>query len=349
MNTSAPALLIAACIFTSASCVSYRKYEETLLERDVLSARVNVQADSLSRYVTESQRANESNLSLGERNRLLREELASARTQYTTLERANTDLLARYDRVLAQNQAELTASSTELTRLRSELNQQELALKQKEAELNGVSKQLDAREADLNRRIAVLESDLTSTRSAVAARESEINAKSSEINALRNALAAKDAKINAIRDRVRGALTGFSASDLSVEERGGKVYVSLSQNLLFASGSKAIGAEGKQALRQVAQVLSTSPDIAITVEGHTDTDGTPALNWDLSTARATTVAKELISGGVQPARITAAGKGQYQPVADNGSADGRARNRRTEIVITPRLGELYELVVGSGQ
>ena len=334
---------------TLASCVSYRKYEDTLLDRDRLYARVNLQSDSLTRFQDQTRRANESTLSLEERNRLLKDELASARSQYTTLERANTDLLTRYDRVLAQNQAELTASSSEQLRLRSELNQQELALKQKEAELNEVSKQLDQREQDLNRRIATLESDLNSTRTVVAARESELNAKSSEINALRNALAAKDAKLAALRDRVRGALTSFSASDLSVQERAGKIYVSLSQNLLFASGSKQVGQAGREALAQVAKVIAASPDIAITVEGHTDTDGSPSMNWALSTARATSVAQHLIDGGVDPQRLTAAGRGQYQPLADNGSAEGKARNRRTEIILTPQLGELYELVVGSGQ
>ncbi len=341
-------VLLPALLIGLNSCVSYRKYEDTLAERDRLSARLNVQADSLSRIAQTSARASADNLSLEERNRLLKDELASSRAQYTQLERANTDLLARYDRVLAQNQAELSQSSTELTRLRNELNQQELALAQKESQLNTLSRELDSREEDLNRRIAALEADLSSSKSAIVARENELDAKTSEVNQLRNALAAKDAKINALRDRVRAALTGFSASDLSVEERGGKVYVSLSQNLLFASGSKTLNSGGEAALAKVASALRTSPDISITVEGHTDTDGTPALNWDLSTARATTVAKELIAGGISPNRITAAGRGQYQPIADNSSVDGKARNRRTEIILTPQLGELYELVVGSG-
>lgn len=329
------------------SCVSYRKYEDTLGDRDRLQARVNLQADSLSRLQSTNQRVSADRLSLEDRNRLLNEELTSTRNQYNQLNRANEDLLKRYDRVLAQNQAELSASSTELDRLRQELSNKELALAKRERELGDLSKELSQRETDLNERIALLETDLSSTRNAVAAKESEITAKTSQINELRAALASKDAKLNALRTRMRDALTGFSASDLSIEERNGKVYLSLSQNLLFASGSKAVNAAGQQALRRVASALTSSPDVAITVEGHTDTDGTADMNWDLSTARATAVAKALIAGGVQPSRITAAGRGEYQPVADNATPDGKARNRRTEIILTPRLGELYELVVGA--
>lgn len=341
-----PVATLLALLVSLASCVSYRKFEDTLAARDRLASRVDAQADSLRRLEADRASTSSAKLSVEERNRLLSDELASLRSQYQQLDRANEDLLRRYDRVLAQNEAELTASSSELTRLRGDLSAKELTLAQQERELNAVSKRLDEREADLNRRIAELESDLTRTQGAVAARENELNAKTSEVNQLRAALVEKDLRLNALRDRMRAALTGFSDSDLTVEQRGGRVYVSLSQNLLFASGSKTVGVDGKRALRQLAAALRDNQDVGITVEGHTDTDGTPALNWDLSTGRATTVAQELIAGGVSAQRITAAGRGQYQPVADNTSAAGKARNRRTEIILTPRLGELYELVVG---
>jgi len=336
-------LLLAA---TTTHCVSYRKYEDSKAQADRYKAQTKLQADSLSRLSRDQSLLVTNRSTLEERNRLLSEELTSIKAQYAQLERANTDLLMRYDRVLAQNQAELNASSSELTQLRSRLNQRELDLGKKEAELNTLSNELSTRETELNRRISGLESDLSSTREKVAMSENELTKASSEINQLRSALAAKDAKINALRNRVRAALTGFSASDLSVEERGGRVYVSMSQNLLFSSGSSTLNSGGTGALRQVADVLKSTEGVAVTVEGHTDTDGSPAMNWDLSTARATTVAKQLISNGVAPGQITAAGRGQYAPVASNASADSKARNRRTEIILTPELGELYKLVVG---
>jgi chemotaxis protein MotB len=329
------------------ACVSARKYETTVAESERLSARVNLQADSLERLESLRRLTTTGKLDLEEKNRLMDQELTSLRRQYAQLERANTDLLSRYDRVLAQNQAELATSSSELGTLRQELSQKELTLARQESTLNELSSTLNRKEADLNTRIAELSTDLSSSRKAVAMSEFELNEKTSEVNQLRAALAAKDAKLNALRERMQKALTGFSASDLSVEERRGKVYVSLSQNLLFASGSKTLNKNGTDALGQVAQALKQQPDINITVEGHTDTDGSASLNWDLSTARATTVAQRLIQGGVNPNQVTAAGRGQFQPVADNSTAAGKALNRRTEIILTPQLGELYELVTGS--
>lgn len=329
------------------ACVSARKYETNLAETERLSSRVNLQADSLERLEAIRMVTTKSKIGLEEQNGLMDQELTSLRRQYTQLERANTDLLTRYDRVLAQNQAEIAASSSELERLRRDLSQKELDLARQESTLNELSATLDRKEANLNTRIAELSSDLTSTRQKVAMSENELTAKTSEVNQLRAALAAKDAKLNALRDRMQKALTGFSASDLTVEQRGGKVYVSLSQNLLFASGSKTLNSNGTSALGQVAKALQQQPDINITVEGHTDTDGAASLNWDLSTARATTVAQRLISGGVNPTQVIAAGRGQFQPVSDNTTAEGKAQNRRTEIILTPQLGELYELITGS--
>lgn len=338
-------LLVFGSVLTS--CVSYRKYEDSLFQQERLSARVNLQADSLDRLEAIRMATTSSKLSLEEQNRLMDQELTSLRRQYTQLERANTDLLARYDRVLAQNQAEIAASSSTLEKLRQELSQKELTLARQESALNELSATLNQKEADLNTRIAELSSDLSSTRRKVALSENELNEKTSEVNQLRAALAAKDAKLNGLRERMQQALTGFSASDLRVEQRGGKVYVSLSQNLLFASGSKTLNSNGTDALGQVAAALRQQPDINITVEGHTDTDGSAALNWNLSTARATTVAQSLIAGGVNPTQVIAAGRGQFQPVADNSTAEGKAQNRRTEIILTPQLGELYELITGN--
>jgi chemotaxis protein MotB len=113
---------------------------------------------------------------------------------------------------------------------------------------------------------------------------------------------------------------------------------------LFASGSKTINTQGRQAIKQLAGVLNVNPDINITVEGHTDTDGEAAFNWDLSVGRATTIVKELTTNGVAPERVIAAGRGEYFPVAPNTTAQGKAQNRRTEIILTPKLDVLYDLL-----
>jgi chemotaxis protein MotB len=147
-----------------------------------------------------------------------------------------------------------------------------------------------------------------------------------------------------LRTNLNQALLGFTAADMSISEKDGKLYVSLSQNLLFKTGSDQIDFRGKNALKQVAEALNANPDIDIMVEGHTDSDGAPAANWDLSVRRATAVVKILSDFGVSPARMTAAGRGLYAPVAPNDSAANKALNRRTDIILSPKLDQLYQMI-----
>lgn len=155
--------------------------------------------------------------------------------------------------------------------------------------------------------------------------------------------------MNALSDRIKNALLGFDADELSVEMRNGKVYVSMSDKLLFRSGSDAVEAKGKEALGKLADVLQRNADINIQIEGHTDSIPINTNrfrdNWDLSAARATSVVRLLTDGkGLNPDRLTASGKGEFSPVAPNSTSEGRAKNRRTEIILSPKLDELMELL-----
>jgi chemotaxis protein MotB len=183
----------------------------------------------------------------------------------------------------------------------------------------------------------MLQEELQVKEAALAEREESINRLNAQLDLQRQSLQSLKAGLN-------DALRGFSASDLTVVERDGKIYVSMSQNLLFASGSNKLDQKGKDALVKVAGVLAKTLDFEILVEGHTDTDGTADFNWDLSVSRATAVVKELTSHGVEPKRITAAGRGFYVPVDSNESAEGKAKNRRTEIILSPKLDQLYRLL-----
>ena len=118
----------------------------------------------------------------------------------------------------------------------------------------------------------------------------------------------------------------------------------MSQDLLFATGSKTLDSKGRQALQSLAQVLNSNPDIDIMIEGHTDSVGEANANWDLSVLRATTIVKELLRNSVRAERITASGKGEHAPIADNINEAGRSLNRRTEVILTPKLDELYEIL-----
>ena len=150
---------------------------------------------------------------------------------------------------------------------------------------------------------------------------------------------------------LRNALLGFNSDELSVEIKNGKVYVSMSDKLLFKSGSSAVEEKGKEALKLLAEVLNKNTDIDILVEGHTDNVPIKTAvykdNWDLSVARATSIVRILsLDYKIASTRMTASGKGEFFPKADNETTEGRARNRRTEIILSPKLEEIMQLIKG---
>jgi chemotaxis protein MotB len=160
----------------------------------------------------------------------------------------------------------------------------------------------------------------------------------------------RDEATSQLKDKLQQALLGFTKSGLTVEIRNGKVYVSLTDKLLFPSGSIVIDDKGKQALSQLAGVLKQQPEINIAVEGHTDSQKINNLgqikdNWDLSVLRSTSVVRYLTEvSKVESVRMTATGRGEFQPLEPNTSAESRSRNRRIEIVLSPKLDELYDLI-----
>jgi chemotaxis protein MotB len=182
--------------------------------------------------------------------------------------------------------------------------------------------------------------------------EDELRVKAKRMDDLDGRLRAQTEAMSALRTKVTNALVNFKAEELSISERDGKIYVSLSEKLLFASGSAKVDPKGSEALGKLAEVLRANADIHVMVEGHTDTIPIRTSrftdNWDLSTARAVSIVRSLTTKYEVPAqRVQATGCGQYQPIASNSDAEGRARNRRTEIILVPRLDELYELIGGT--
>jgi chemotaxis protein MotB len=179
---------------------------------------------------------------------------------------------------------------------------------------------------------------------------SDLQKREERLKEVEEALKKRDAATAALKDKLQQALLGFQNSGLSVDIRDGKVYVSLADKLLFPSGSIVIDQHGKDALVQLAAVLNKEPDINIAVEGHTDIKKVINLgqikdNWDLSVLRATSVTRFLTeTQGVDPHRLTATGKSQFQPVDPGTTPDALAKNRRIEIVLTPKLDELYNLI-----
>lgn len=233
--------------------------------------------------------------------------LRNMTTQYDKINKLNTELLDKYNALLAGDRSENRKLLTDLEATRLRLQRQEdsltamgRSLSDREAKLSGLQKELDA----------------------------------------------KDAAMRSLKDRVSAALTGFEGKGLTVTQKGGKIYVNLDNKLLFATGSTAVEAKGKEALASLAKAVENEKDLSILVEGHTDTDkilpgGTMKDNWDLSVLRATSVVRILQeSSKLDPTRITAGGRGEYVPV----DASDKAKNRRIEVILSPNLEALYNLV-----
>ncbi len=179
--------------------------------------------------------------------------------------------------------------------------------------------------------------------------QAQLEERSARISELEQMIEARDNALNNLRNQVEQALLGFDGKGLTISRRDGKVYVSMADKLLFRSGSFEIDPEGARAVRQLSDVLATNPDIDIMVEGHTDNvpyRGTGQLrdNLDLSVKRATTVTRLLLENkAINPLRVVSAGRGEYMPLDGADTPEARAKNRRTEIILTPKLDKLLEL------
>jgi chemotaxis protein MotB len=245
----------------------------------------------------------------------------------TTLENRDNEIVSLKEDIesLKGNIDSLNKSITDIEKKYNELSgaklseaeQFNLALKQKTEELNYKERLLKEREQALNE--------------------------------LRDVIARQDSITKRLNDVIRNALLGFNSDELSVEVKNGKVYVSMSDKLLFKSGSAAVEAKGKEAIKVLAGVLDKNRDIDILIEGHTDNVPIKTAvyrdNWDLSVARATSIVRILTEEyKIEPIRLTASGKGEFSPRATNETPEGRALNRRTEIILSPKLDEIMQLL-----
>jgi chemotaxis protein MotB len=171
-----------------------------------------------------------------------------------------------------------------------------------------------------------------------------------KVKELEEVLAKKDKAVLDLKNKISNALLNFKENDLTVKVKNGKVYISLAEQLLFGSGSTTVDKKGEGALQQLGKAIKDQKDIHVMIEGHTD--NVPISkesqrfedNWDLSVLRATSITRILIKAGMSPDQITSAGKGEYSPVAPNDNAQNKQKNRRTEIIVTPNLDELFKIL-----
>ena len=204
---------------------------------------------------------------------------------------------------------------------------------------------------ELTNKVNVLRDEKENTKRQLKSTNEQIAAQRQRLEQLQALLDQQQEAAEALRKKIAEALKGFNSNELTIKMKNGKVYISMQESLLFPSGSAVVNPKGKEALSKVAGVLNTSSDININIEGHTDSLPIHTVkfadNWELSTARATSIAHVLIDEyRVVPAKLVASGRSEYDPIASNSTPEGRGQNRRTEIILEPRLDELMKLMDG---
>ena len=285
---------------------------------------------------------------LKKENRLISDENDELHKANAEFDSVNKSLIAELDRLKADKdklQADCTATSNNLK-----------ALQDSYAALERNSN--DALEANMAKNRDLL-AQLDAKEKALAAEQDRLNKLNSELasntkrlNELESMIAAKDAAMKKLKDTLSKALNAFEGKGLTVQMKNGKVYVSMENKLLFQTGSWAVGSEGRRAVVEVGKVLAQNPDITVLIEGHTDNDkilgnigGGIENNWDLSTKRATAIVNILAeNGGIRKQNLTAAGRGEFAPIMSNDSQEGKAKNRRIEVILTPKLDEISKML-----
>ncbi|MGP8216824.1 MAG: OmpA family protein [Bacteroidia bacterium] len=246
-------------------------------------------------------------------------------SKYDKLNQINEQLLSKYNQMLQ-------GSQDNTQKLTGQLQTTETQLLQKQDQLNALQAQLNAEKSHLD------------------SVNVQLQLREAKVNELQNLMKKKDGAVDSLKQKIQDALIGYANNGISVYEKNGKVYVSLEEKLLFASGKTEVQADGVTALQKLAQALEANPDIHINVEGHTDDkpmhgSGEIKDNWDLSVMRATSVVKILLQDSkVDPSHITASGVSQYDPVDSSDNADARKKNRRTDIILTPNLNEIFKIL-----
>jgi chemotaxis protein MotB len=323
-------LLVASALIMIAvsSCVPARKYED-------LQAKEKACADSLQ---TTQSRIRD----LQGKYKELSTKFDLMKKDYDILVRDSTTLGSRYRSLQSQHQM----MDRNCQRIQEQL---EYLQKQLERQSTSLGTELEAKKLELQRKddeLKRLELDLKKLQMELDEKARLLEQREKRVNELEDMLKKKDEATNLLKEKIATALLGFKDKGLTVEQRDGKIYVSMEAKLLFASGSIVVESEGKKAIIELAKVLQDQKDLEIIVEGHTDTDkmnasAHPKDNWELSVLRATSVVKIMLeNSAMNPKKLSASGRSEYVPV----DASDKARNRRIEIIIMPNLDELYKIL-----
>ncbi len=315
-------LFLASLTLLSTACVTQAKYNEA--------------KESEARYYDEARLCNEALTAEKDKNKELSEQLNQLKTKASQ----QTDEVNKLSKELQRVQEDCTNMQNHNKELLDKLK----SSKSKE-EIQAMLSEIQALQGELMRR----EDALFKAERDLLEKQNQLEAQNAKITELTQLIEAQAAKMQEIKEKVQHALTGYEGNGLQIESRNGRIYVSLDEQLLFQSGKWNVDARGKKAIQQLSSVLASNKDIDILVEGHTDNvpysgNGNILDNWDLSVKRATAIVRILLENKeLEASRVMAAGRGEFNPIDTENTKEARQKNRRTEIILTPKLTELLQL------
>ncbi len=324
-------LLLAFTVLCFSACVPAKQYNDLKHKQEACEADMNrLNAENLA-LTTKSRELELQVEKLTAETDQLQKKIDDKSQVLKSLQDEYKNLNDSYNRMVEENKRTINSKDDETKKALAKLQFTQEELFKRQDELKQLTAELNLKKKSLDDATAALE------------------AREAKVAELQRILNEKDSAANALRKKVTEALVGFNNNGLTIQQRGGKVYVSMEEKLLFASGSTEVDQKGVQALKQLAKVLEENKDINVMVEGHTDNvpiaGGPIKDNWDLSVLRATSVTKIILSGGkINSTRITPCGRGEFTPVAKNDTPENRKKNRRIEVILTPKLDEILKVL-----
>jgi len=345
-SNSKKLFFVALSAILLSSCVAERRFQ------DEVSARAKAEEER-AKLKSENIDVKATNADLVDQMKNYDRQLEHLRKDTAVMSTSLNRLTTNYDKLndtyerLLDQMGKLREGNAEDTKtLTRELQNARKDLQMREDQLQKLELALANREGNLD----AIRSELDKSKAELEDKRLQLMVRSKRINDLESVLARKDSAVVALKNNIANALLGFADQGLTVEHKNGKVYVSLEEQLLFKSGSWVVDTKGQDALKKLGKVLETQSDVSILIEGHTDNvpyKGSGAIedNWDLSVKRATAIVKILTTNSsINPKQLSAAGRSEYSPLNTEDTKEAKAENRRTEIIITPKLNELFKIL-----
>jgi chemotaxis protein MotB len=324
--------LIILSVFLISSCITPKVYNE-LLDKHEIAKKNLTKNEKLILELRENLDDKERDITnLNTLVEQLRKDSIALNNDLVSCQKKYDDLSTTYDLLTSKSSRYMAEKAKETKELLGQLETTQSELFAKEDQLNKSTLELEEKERKL------LDS------------QNELELRSLRVAELEAIINRKDSMVTALKQKISKALIGLEGDGLTIEQRNGKVYISLEEDLLFASGKYEINQTGKQALDKLSDALSYQKDLEILVEGHTDSiplsgRGLVKDNWDLSVMRATSVVKRLTSNtNLDPTQLIAAGRSEFIPISSNLTSEGRGENRRIEMILSPNLDDLFKLL-----